>query len=158
MAIHPDDPPFDIFGIPRIITNFESLERLINLYDSPSNGITLCTGSLGCVSTNDVIKLINYFGKEKNRIFFAHIRNVKKYDKTSFNEVAHMSDYGDIDMYQVCRAYLEYNYDGPYRPDHGRMIWGETGRPGYGLYDRALGACYLEGIIEAIRKETNDTI
>ena len=153
MAIHPDDPPFDIFGIPRIITKFEDLDKFINLYDSHYNGITLCTGSLGCVNTNDVVKMINYFGKEKNRIHFAHIRNVKNYGKTSFNEVAHPSNYGDIDMFEVMSAYLSYNFDGPYRPDHGRMIWGETGRPGYGLYDRALGCTYLEGLKEAITKE-----
>lgn len=152
MAIHPDDPPFDIFGIPRIITNFANLERFINLVDSPNNGLTLCTGSLGCVNTNDVVKMIKYFGQEKNRIHFAHLRNVKNYGQTSFNEVAHMSDYGDIDMYQVTKAYLDYNYSGPYRPDHGRMIWGEEGRPGYGLYDRALGATYIEGLKEAIIK------
>ncbi|MFV0254866.1 MAG: mannonate dehydratase [Erysipelotrichaceae bacterium] len=152
MAIHPDDPPFDIFGIPRIITTFENLERFINIVDSPSNGITLCTGSLGCVNSNDVVKMINYFGGERNRIFFAHIRNVKNYGKTSFNETAHPSSYGDIDFYQVTKAYLDYGFDGCYRPDHGRMIWGETGKPGYGLYDRALGATYIEGLKEAITK------
>ena len=76
MAIHPDDPPWGIFGLPRIITNFKNLQRFINLYDSEYNGITLCTGSLGCTKTNDVVEMINYFGKEKNRINFAHLRNV----------------------------------------------------------------------------------
>ena len=67
MAIHPDDPPWGIFGLPRIITNFENLERFINLYDSEYNGITLCTGSLGCTSTNDVVEMVKYFGKEKEQ-------------------------------------------------------------------------------------------
>ncbi len=152
MAIHPDDPPWGIFGLPRIITNFESLERFINLYDSEYNGLTLCTGSLGCTTTNDVVEMVNYFGKEKNRINFAHLRNVLITGESSFNEVAHLSEAGSLDFYQIVKAYCDYEFDGPYRPDHGRMIWGETGRPGYGLYDRALGAVYINGLKEAINK------
>lgn len=152
MAIHPDDPPWGIFGLPRIITNFENLERFINLYDSEYNGITLCTGSLGCTKTNDIVKMVNYFGKEKNRINFAHLRNVLITGDSSFNEVAHLSEAGSLDFYEIVKAYCDYEFAGPYRPDHGRMIWGETGRPGYGLYDRALGAVYINGLIEAINK------
>lgn len=152
MAIHPDDPPFDIFGIPRIITNFENCNRFLDLVDSPANGLTLCTGSLGCVSTNDVVEMVKEFGGKRNRIYFAHMRNVKNYGKTSFNETAHHSKYGDLDFYKIVKAYIDYDFDMYYRPDHGRMIWGETGRPGYGLYDRALGASYIEGLIEAIEK------
>ncbi|GAA0864821.1 mannonate dehydratase [Paraclostridium tenue] len=152
MAIHPDDPPWSIFGLPRIITNFENLERFINLYDSEYNGITLCTGSLGCTKTNDIVKMVNYFGKEKNRINFAHLRNVLITGDSSFNEVAHLSEAGSLDFYEIVKAYCDYEFTGPYRPDHGRMIWGETGRPGYGLYDRALGAVYINGLIEAINK------
>ncbi|EPZ54220.1 mannonate dehydratase [[Clostridium] sordellii ATCC 9714] len=152
MAIHPDDPPWGIFGLPRIITNFENLERFINLYDSEYNGITLCTGSLGCTKTNDIVKMVNYFGKEKNRINFAHLRNVLITGDSSFNEVAHLSEAGSLDFYEIVKAYCDYEFTGPYRPDHGRMIWGETGRPGYGLYDRALGAVYINGLIEAINK------
>jgi mannonate dehydratase len=152
MAIHPDDPPWSIFGLPRIITNFENLERFINIYDSEYNGITLCTGSLGCTKTNDIVKMVNYFGKEKNRINFAHLRNVLITGDSSFNEVAHLSEAGSLDFYEIVKAYCDYEFTGPYRPDHGRMIWGETGRPGYGLYDRALGAVYINGLIEAINK------
>ncbi|MGL5382526.1 MAG: mannonate dehydratase [Culicoidibacterales bacterium] len=154
MAIHPDDPPWNIFGLPRIIKNMENLDRFLNLYDSPYNGVTLCTGSLGCQSTNDVVKMIHRFGVERNRINFAHLRNVLITGEQSFKEVAHLSDAGSLDMYEIVKTYLDYNFDGPYRPDHGRMIWGETGRPGYGLYDRALGAVYLNGLIEAIGKNT----
>ncbi len=152
MAIHPDDPPFDIFGIPRIITSIENCRRFLDMVDSPSNGLTLCTGSLGCVSTNDVVEMVKEFGGERNRIFFAHLRNVKNYGKTSFNETAHFSECGDLDFYEIVKAYMDYDFDMFYRPDHGRMIWGETGRPGYGLYDRALGASYIEGLKEAISK------
>lgn len=152
MAIHPDDPPFDIFGIPRIITNYENVNRFLNLVDSPSNGLTLCTGSLGCVTTNDILEMIDEFGAKRNKIFFAHLRNVKNYGTTSFNETSHSSNYGDLDFYEIVKAYVEYGFDMYYRPDHGRMIWGETGKPGYGLYDRALGASYIEGLKEAIEK------
>lgn len=152
MAIHPDDPPWPIFGLPRIITNFENLERFLNLHDSKNNGLTLCTGSLGCTTTNDVVKMIKHFGGEKRRIHFAHIRNVHIGEEGSFKEVAHLSEAGSIDIYEVVKAYADYNFDGPFRPDHGRMIWGETGRPGYGLYDRALGAVYINGIHEAVVK------
>lgn len=152
MAIHPDDPPWSIFGLPRIIKDFESLDRFINLVDNKYNGITLCTGSLGCTNSNNILELINYFGKEKNRIHFAHLRNVKIDKGDSFKETGHLSESGDLDFYNIVKAYLDYDFDGPYRPDHGRMIWGEKGRPGYGLYDRALGATYINGLIEAICK------
>ena len=153
MAIHPDDPPWSIFGLPRIITNFENLERFLNLYDSKYNGLTLCTGSLGASKTNDIVKMIKYFGGERKRIHFAHLRNILITGDKSFNEVAHLSEAGSLDFYEIMKAYCDYGFDGPYRPDHGRMIWGETGRPGYGLYDRALGAVYLNGLKEAIEKE-----
>ena len=145
----------EYFGLPRIITNFENLDRFLNLYDSHYNGVTLCTGSLGCTKTNDVVKMIKHFGGERNRIHFAHLRNVLITGDSSFNEVAHLSEAGSLDFHAIVKAYLDYNFDGPYRPDHGRMIWGETGRPGYGLYDRALGAVYVNGLKEAILKENS---
>ncbi len=156
MAIHPDDPPWGIFGLPRIITNFDNLKRFIDLYDSPYHGITLCTGSLGCTRANDMVEMIKYFGNERNRIHFAHLRNVEITGDSSFNEVAHLSEAGSLDFYEIVKAYCDYDFQGPYRPDHGRMIWGETGRPGYGLYDRALGAVYINGLIEAIKKSESN--
>ena len=152
MAIHPDDPPWPIFGLPRIITSFKNLERFLDLYDSKHNGLTLCTGSLGCTTTNDVVSMIKYFGGEKRRIHFAHIRNIRIEEEGSFKEVSHLSESGSLDIYEIVKAYADYDFDGPFRPDHGRMIWGETGRPGYGLYDRALGAVYINGIQEAVIK------
>lgn len=151
MAIHPDDPPWSIFGLPRIITNKENLERFINLVDSPNNGLTLCSGSLGVAGFNDIPEIIRHFGA-KGRIHFGHIRNVKITGEQSFEESAHPSEYGSLDVYEIMKAYHDVGFDGPIRPDHGRMIWGETGRPGYGLFDRALGATYLKGLWEAIDK------
>ena len=75
MAIHPDDPPWNIFGLPRIITNKENLERFINLYDSKYNGLTMCSGSLGADRRNDFVDMLRYFG-EKGRVNFVHARNV----------------------------------------------------------------------------------
>ena len=153
MAIHPDDPPWSIFGLPRIITCKENLERFINLVDSPNNGITLCIGSLGCSARNNMPEIIRHFGA-KGRIHFGHLRNVKITGEKGFEEAAHKSEAGSLDMYEIMKAYHETGFEAPLRPDHGRMIWGETGRPGYGLYDRALGATYLNGIWEALKKES----
>jgi len=152
MAIHPDDPPWSIFGLPRIITCKDSLERLVNLVDSPSNGLCICTGSLGASPTNNIPEIIRYFGA-KNKIHFTHIRNVKHTGEHSFEEAAHLTEYGSLDMYEIVKAFDDVGFSGPFRPDHGRMIWGETGKPGYGLYDRALGAVYINGLLEAIKKD-----
>lgn len=149
MAIHPDDPPWSIFGLPRIITDEAALERFLKLVDSPANGLTLCSGSLGVSCCNDLPSMIRKFGK---RIHFAHVRNVNNYEDGSFTEVAHLSSCGSLDIVEILKAYYEVGFDGYLRPDHGRMIWGETGRPGYGLYDRALGAVYMTGIWETLEK------
>lgn len=152
MAIHPDDPPYPIFGLPRVITGLKAVENFLDIYDSPNNGITLCVGSYASDPANDPIEIARY-ALERDRVNFVHARNIKLTGKgRSFEESAHPSEYGSIDMYEVIKALSDYDWDGPIRPDHGRMIWGETGRPGYGLYDRALGATYLSGLWEAVRK------
>lgn len=151
MAMHPDDPPWSIFGLPRIITSKENLDRFINLVDSPYNGLTLCSGSLGVTPDNDIPELIRYFGG-KGRIHFGHVRNVKITADKCFEESSHKSSDGSLDMVEIMKAFYDVGFEGYIRPDHGRMIWGETGRPGYGLYDRALGAVYLNGIWEVLGK------
>ena len=150
MAIHEDDPCWSIFGLPRIITNEENLDRFLKLVDDPHNGITLCTGSLGCCAKNDVVKMAAKYAK-MGRIHFAHMRNVKVLEN-GFEERAHLSTCGSLDMYGIMKALHDNGFCGYIRPDHGRMIWGETGRAGYGLYDRALGATYLNGLWEALEK------
>ena len=151
MAIHPDDPPYPIFGLPRIITCEENLDRMLAMYDSPANSLCLCTGSLGCAAFNNVPALVRKYSA-MGRIGFMHIRNVKIMEDGSFEERAHLSGCGSLDMYEIVNALVETGFDGYVRPDHGRMIWGETGKPGYGLYDRALGAAYLNGLFEACEK------
>lgn len=148
MAIHPDDPPWDIFGLPRIIKDRESLKKLLELVPSKYNGLTFCTGTLGASSKNDLPAMIREFG---DRIYFAHLRNVNVVDN-HFNETAHESNTGSLDMYEIVKALQDVGFDGYIRPDHGRMIWGEVARPGYGLYDRALGVAYLNGLWEAVKK------
>lgn len=150
MAIHPDDPPWPIFNIPRIITCEKNLDRFLSLYDDVHHGLTLCSGSLGCTTQNDIPYLIRKYGHQK-RIHFAHIRNVLILPDGSFEESAHYAKCGSLDMVDIIRAYIETGFDGYIRPDHGRMIWNEKGKPGYGLYDRALGAMYLGGIIDALK-------
>ena len=152
MAIHPDDPPYSIFGLPRIITCKENLVRFVELYDSPNNGVTVCVGSYASDPNNDAVEMLKEMLK-RNRVNFMHARNIRLTGKgKSFEESAHPTEYGSIDMYEVVKALHDANWEGPIRPDHGRMIWGETGRPGYGLFDRALGATYLHGLAEAVAK------
>ena len=151
MAIHPDDPPWEIFGLPRIITTEENLDRLLRLYDSPSNGLAVCTGSLGAGAFNDLYHMVDKYSA-MGRIPFMHVRNVRRYPDGSFEETAHCSAYGSLDMVRILSILHRNGFDGYMRPDHGRMIWGESGRPGYGLYDRALGAAYLNGIWETLDK------
>ncbi|GAB7536368.1 mannonate dehydratase [Burkholderia sp. 3C] len=151
MAIHPDDPPRPIFGLPRIVKNRDDLARILAAVDHPANGLTLCSGSLGAGPQNDVEALVREFGG-MGRIHFAHIRNVKITPDGDFEESAHLSSCGSLDIAAIVKAYHDTGYTGYVRPDHGRMIWGETGKPGYGLYDRALGAVYLNGLWEALQK------
>ncbi|MDP4181800.1 MAG: mannonate dehydratase, partial [Bacillota bacterium] len=151
MAIHPDDPPWSLFGLPRIVTCKENLEKLIKLVDSPYNGLTLCSGSLGANPENNIPDLIRYFGS-MGRIHFGHVRNIKFLPGGSFHESSHLSSDGSFDMYEIMKAYHDIGFEGYIRPDHGRMIWGEKARPGYGLYDRALGIAYLNGLWEATSK------
>ena len=151
MAIHPDDPSWSVFGLPRIIINKENILRMMKMVDNPHNGVTFCSGSYGTNLANDLPDMIRSL---KGRIHFAHVRNLKFITPTNFEEAAHLSSDGTFDMYEIMKALYDIGFDGPIRPDHGRMIWDEVAMPGYGLYDRALGATYLNGLWEAIDKAT----
>lgn len=149
MAIHPDDPAWSVFGLPRIIINKENILRMMKMVDNPHNGVTFCSGSYGTNPNNDLPDMIRSL---KGRIHFAHVRNLKFNSDRDFEEAAHLSSDGSFDMYEIMKALYDIGFDGPIRPDHGRMIWDEVAMPGYGLYDRALGATYLNGLWEAIDK------
>ncbi|PID21452.1 mannonate dehydratase [Sporosarcina sp. P3] len=150
MGIHPDDPPWPIFGLPRIITGEESLKRLLSISNSPSNRITFCTGSLGANPKNNMVYLAEKYAQYAP---FSHIRNVKIFDNGDFIETSHFTEDGSIDIAGVVKTLAEQQYEGYIRPDHGRHLWNEDCRPGYGLYDRALGIMYMLGLWDAYHKK-----
>ena len=147
----PDDPAWSVFGLPRIITNLPNIQRMMQMVDNKYNGVTFCSGSYGTNPDNDLPGMIRAL---KGRVHFAHMRNLQHNYPGDFEEAAHLSADGSFDMYEIMKALYDIGFDGPIRPDHGRMIWGEVAMPGYGLYDRALGATYLNGLWEAIEKSS----
>ncbi len=153
MAIHPDDPPWDIFGLPRLIINEEAVDKFLKMVDDPYNCLTLCSGSLGANPNNNVADIVK---KYASRVAFAHIRNVKHFPNGDFSEASHRDCDGDTGIIDIVRAYHEAGFEGYIRPDHGRHIWGEKCRPGYGLYDRALGIMYMLGIWDLLDKQKNN--
>ncbi|KMK78035.1 mannonate dehydratase [Alkalihalobacillus pseudalcaliphilus] len=146
MAIHPDDPPWSVFNLPRIITSEQAIERYLAISDSSSHCLTLCSGSLGANPENDIPAIIRKF---HHRIAFAHIRNVRIYENGDFIETSHRTEDGSVPISDVVKAYHENDFTGYARPDHGRHLWGEKCRPGYGLYDRAMGIMHLWGLWDA---------
>lgn len=149
LAIHPDDPPWDIFGLPRLLVDDDSIHKLLTMVDDPYNALTLCSGSLSANPKNNVAEIVR---KYCDRIAFAHVRNVKHFDNGDFSEASHRDCDGDTGILDIMKAYHDCGFDGYMRPDHGRHIWNEKCRPGYGLYDRALGIMYLLGIWDSLEK------
>lgn len=152
MAIHPDDPPWDMFGLPRILSCEADIDRLFAALPSPRNGLTFCTGSLGAARENDLVHMAEKYAAA-GRIPFAHIRQIRRSGERDFCECGHRTAAGSLDIWAIVRALVRNGFGGYVRPDHGRHIWGEEGKPGYGLYDRALGAAYLNGLFEAAERE-----
>ena len=157
LAVHPDDPPFDVFGWPRVVSSKAAIERVLSLHDSPYHGLTLCLGSFSADPANDAVDAVRTF---MDRIHFTHVRNIKHLGGGDFTEVAHRACEGDVDTVGIMKAYAEAGYTGYVRPDHGRHLWDENTtnrpRPGYGLYDRALGVQYLLGVWDAYRYGMSD--
>lgn len=152
MAIHMDDPPWDIFGLPRLLVDEPSIARFLRMVDDPHNCLTLCSGSLSASPDNDVAAIVR---RHADRIAFAHIRNVRRFDNGDFSEVSHRDCDGQTGILDILRALHDADYDGYIRPDHGRHLWDETPghvRPGYGLYDRALGIMYMLGVWDMMEK------
>ncbi len=151
MAIHNDDPAWPIFGLPRINRSRDHIKRILDLHPSKHNGLTLCTGSLGSSAENNIPALIREFG---DRVHFGHVRNVKRFENGDFIETSHRFSDGNVDTVAVMKAYHDIGFTGCIRPDHGRHLWGEESscRPGYGLYDRAMGAMYLLGIWDTLER------
>ena len=159
MCIHPDDPPFPLLGLPRIVSTQNDLEFIFSANISPSNGLTYCTGSLSAVKSNDVESILERY---KEKVHFIHLRNNKVYDDGSFHESGHID--GDVDMPAIIRILLkeqqrrkgldEQNYRMPVRPDHGiKMLhdFVSEAPPGYPLYGRMRGLNEIRGMEAAIR-------
>ena len=152
-GIHPDDPSWSVFGLPRIISTQENLKRMMDMVPNKHNGITFCTGSYGTNLNNDLIETIRML---KGRIHFAHVRNLRFNDgMRDFEESAHLSSDGTFNMYEILKALHDTGFEGPIRPDHGRMMWDEKAMPGYGLYDRALGALSVQFYEKLFEKRNN---
>ncbi len=149
MAIHPDDPPWDIFGLPRIVGKESDFDKIFKAVPNKHNGITFCTGSLGAGRFNDLPKMA---AKYADRIYFAHLRQLKFVNETDFFENGHQTSCGNVDIYEIVKALVDNGSNCYLRPDHGRNIWDEDAKPGYGLFDRALGGTYLVGLFEACEK------
>ena len=158
LCVHPDDPPRDILGLPRIVSDAEDVDWIMSAYDSPSNGLTLCCGSLGAHPENDIPQIAR---KHAGLIHFAHLRNVRKDPDGSFEEAAHLD--GDTDMVAVCQILLneeksrcnEGRPDAqiPFRPDHGHELLSDPDKktfPGYPLFGRLRGLAEIRGVIHAL--------
>ena len=158
MAIHPDDPSFPIFGLPRVVSRAEDAAAIIDACKSPANGLTLCTGSYGSGARNDLPAMAKRFAAD---IHFVHLRNVTKEPDGSFHEAEHLG--GDTDMVAVVRTLMmeerrrkaegRADWEMPMRPDHGHLIVddiGKTVNPGYSCIGRLKGLAELRGIMRAV--------
>ena len=148
MAIHPDDPPFSVLGLPRVVSTQEDIEQIFKGVDIPANGLCYCTGSLGARPENDLLEI---FEKSKNRVHFLHLRNVKKETSGVFRESDHLD--GDVPMAKVVERILNHMNDQkisiPMRPDHGYLHSADVHRKyyaGYSLIGRLKGLAELRGL------------
>jgi mannonate dehydratase len=161
MCIHPDDPPFSLYGLPRIVSTAEDVRFILNAVDSPANGLTFCTGSYGTRADNDIVAMVKEFA---DRIHFVHLRNITIEEDGSFYEAEHLE--GGTDMTHVILALMQEetrrrregrtDWRIPMRPDHGHLLADDIGKkkinPGYSLIGRLKGLAELRGIMRAVER------
>lgn len=158
MCVHPDDPPFPLFGLPRIVSNYDQIKAVLEGVPSIANGLTFCSGSLGPNPENDLVKIIEDFGE---KIHFVHLRNVQREGDNTFHEADHLT--GSSDMYEIMKAFVkvshhrnEENGPLPMRPDHGHQMLDDLKKevvfPGYSAVGRLRGLAELRGLELGIRR------
>ncbi len=157
LAVHPDDPPFSVLGLPRVVSSGEDIARILKEVDIPANGLCFCTGSLGARPANDLLKIFN---DHKDRVHFLHLRNVSREASGVFHESPHLD--GDVPMNQIVKSILQHMNDKkislPMRPDHGYLHSAEAHKnyyPGYSLIGRLKGLAELRGLELGLQETIN---
>jgi mannonate dehydratase len=153
LCVHPDDPPFAVFGLPRIVTGADDIEWLLNAVDSPNNGLTFCAGSLSASLRNNVPELAKKFAK---RTHFVHLRSTDVDEKGNFVEASHLEGRGHL--IEVVRIFEKENPNLPMRIDHGKLMLDDvdkTYHPGYSFLGRMFALAQISGVIATVKNEIN---